>query len=273
MKKFAVLALALMLAVAIVPAFAATAVDDFVYVPATILNGQNGGVGWATPWTSLTPGLFTITNGGLSFPGLLTTGNAVQVGVVQSGFAAADRQLASGYKYGGLNTTSNFSFLIRPDAQFGQWGSMMLRNSILGTEFGITTNPSTGVQALFIQQGGSGGLSTSTPITYVAGTTYLVKGQLVVDNAGAGTLTAWVYDPTGPSGTLIGTTSMALTYAGQNYWGSQYSLVELYSAGNYTYDQFRVDGPDVIPEAGTMVALGSFLSMGGLFLRRRFAKS
>jgi hypothetical protein len=273
MKKYAVLALALMLAIACLPTLAAPAVDDFAYIAGNPLNGQNGGTGWAGAWTSLTPGLFTISTPGLTFPGVVTTGNAVSVGVIQSGFAAADRQLDIPFRYGGLNTVSDFSFLIRPDTSFGQWGSMMLRNSILGTEFGLTTNPATGEQALFIQQGGSGGISSSASVTYVAGTTYLVKAKLTVDGAGAGVLQAWVYDNDPNSNPALATTSMNLIYPGQNYWGGTYSLIELYSAGNYTYDQFRVDPPPYIPEAGTMVALGSFVSMGGLFLRRRFAKS
>jgi len=255
-----------MLAVACVPVYA-QAVDDFAYTLATPLNGQNGGTGWNGAWNSLTPGLFTITPN-LTFPGVVTTGEAVSVGTISSGFAAADRNLANGYRYGGLNSVSDFSYLVRPDASFGQWGAMMIRSSILGTEFGLTTNPQDQTQALYIQQGGAGGTKVLTPVTYTAGTTYLVKAQLVVDNLGNGALTAWLYDNDPNSFAPI---ASAFKNVGGG-WGSYYSLVELYSAGNYTYDQFKVRGDEPIPEAGTMIALGSFLAMGGLFVRRRMAR-
>ncbi len=270
MKKFAVLALALMLAVVVVPAVADEAIDDFDY-PVGPLTGQNGGTGWADAWNA--SAIVTVSTPGLIFPGVITNGNAASVGPIASGAATATRHLAFGYKYGGLSTTSYFSFLVRPDTNFGQWGSMMLRQTTNGTEFGLTTNPSNQVQSLFIQQGGPGGLLATQNFTYTAGTTYLVKGQLDVDALGAGVLQAWVYDNDPNSNPALAYTSLNLTYVGQDYWGGSYDPVTLYSSGNYTYDLFEIKGPPVVPEAGTMVALGSFLSMGGLFLRRRFVKS
>lgn len=266
MKKFAVLALALMLAVVVVPAIAAEAVDEFVYGVGD-LDTNNGGVGWVTAWSADL--IIDVTSPGLAFPGVLTSGNAVSVGTITSGAANATRNLAFGYKYGGLSTSSYFSYLIRPDTGYGQWGSMMIRTGSIRTEFGLTQNPDLGAPGLFIQQGGPGGSVATSSFSYAAGTTYLIKGQLDVDAFGVGTMYAWLYDNDPNLYLPVASTSLVLS----GNWSGSYDNVNLYSSGNYTYDQFRVEGPDVVPEAGTMVALGSFLSMGGLFLRRRFAKS
>ncbi len=269
MKKFAVLALALMLAVVVVPVLAGEAVDEFDY-PVGLLNGNNGGTGWSTPWTSGAG--ISVVAPGLTFPGLMTHYNAAQVtsGV---GTGEALRNLSFGYKYAGAGTSSYFSYLVRPDTGFGQWGALMInRTGAIGlytVEFGLTRNPDLGAPGLYIQQGGLGGLINKGDYAYVANTTYLVRGQLDVTAGGVGTMYAWLYDNDPNLYAPVASATLALS----GDWSNSMDNVWLYSAGGYTYDQFRFNDPDPVPEAGTMVALGSFLSMGGLFLRRRFVKS
>ena len=263
MKKFAVVAVLLMLAVAVMPAMAAPNADDqFVYFPGLDLDTLNGGTGWASAWSKGFGGSMFITNGGLVFPGLLTTGNAVNYNVPSgSGSAAYQRQLQVGY--GGNNSVSFFQFLVRPESNFGQWGSFMLNN----VEVGLTSNPNKG---LIIKDNNLGGSSQFANYSFNAGQTYLITGFISVDNLGQGIMTAYLW-----ANNLAPAVSVSNNLAAAGNWGNVYTDVTLFTSGNYTYDQFLFkDRPnDPVPEAGTMVALGSFLSMGGLFLRRRFAKS
>lgn len=268
MRLSSVLLVLAVLATALVPvAVSAQAVDDFAYVPATNLGGQNGGSGWAGPWGSSSPfsPAFTITSGGLTFPGLITSGNAVRTNYSGSSWAYINRFTSAAY--GAPNSSTWVQFLVRPDTGFGQWGSM-----VLGGAYWATNSVTVGLNSdntgtyLYIQQGPNPPIRT--PFAYSAGNTYLVQAKFDID--GTGSLVdvkayAWVNN-------IMPTASV--TANGLNWSGVGNSL-QLYSSGDYTYDQFHVgDTPDdPVPEAGTMVALGSFLSMGGVFLRRRFSKS
>lgn len=268
MKALFVLIVAL--AVALVPVLAtAQAVDEFIYTAGTPLAGKNGGTGWTGPWSSSVgtgpSPRFVISNGGLVFPGLITNGNAVSTNYTGTGWAYINRFMTS--TYGAPNQTTWVQFLIRPDQDFGQWGVINLGG-------GITTPGSVQVglgnaglnRYIFIQP--YGGSPITTPFAYNAGQTYLVQAKFTVN--GLGNLVdvqAWVWQNNiAPAATVV---------ANNLAWSGVGNSFQLYSSGNYTYDQFYVhDKPDnPVPEAGTMVALGSFLSMGGLFLRRRLVKS
>lgn len=266
---FLVLAL---LAVAIVPMLAsAQAIDEFIYPPATALGGQSGGTGWAAAWGTSAPfaNAFQITNGGLAFPGLLTAGNATQAAFDGSTWAYNNRPMTA--SYGAANQATWMQFLIRPDTGYGQWGAMVLGGGYWqpgAVQVGLNTDESG--RYLFIQHQPSSGspVTYRTPFAYNVNQTYLVQGLFQVDPTGALVdVNAWVWANNIAPAATVGTSGL--------YWGGVNNNLQLYSSGNYTYDQFRIgDRPDdPVPEAGTMVALGSFVSMGGLFLRRRFAKS
>lgn len=257
-----------LLAIALVPMFAsAQAIDDFAYVPATPLGGQNGGTGWAGAWGTSAPfpGAFVITNGGLTFPGLLTSGNAAKAAYAGSTWAYNNRFTAA--SYGAPNSTTWVQFLIRPDVGYGQWGAIVLGGGFAASnsvQVGLN-NDQTG-HYLFIQQDSLA--PVRVPFLYGVGQTYLVQGKYTVDNTGSlVNVQAWVWANNIAPAATVSANGLA--------WSGVGNSLQLYSSGNYTYDQFRIgDKPnDPVPEAGTMVALGSFLSMGGLFLRRRFAKS
>lgn len=257
MRTFVLVLLVGLLAVAILPATAAPNTrDDFNYLVGSNLTGQDGGIGWASAWASSIPGSFTITSPGLVFPGTVTSGLAVSAGNFGASNQTSRRQTT--LPYGTANSVTNFAFLIRPDANFGQWGSMQINN----VQVGLLDLAG---RKLFIQDGINP--QVAVPYNFVAGSTYLVQGALSVNNAGAATMQAWVWSSNAGWDTTVSTPLTGV-------W-SGYTTVMLNSSSYYTYDEFYFgDRPnDPVPEAGTMVALGSFLSMGGLFLRRRFAKS
>jgi hypothetical protein len=259
-----------LLVIALVPMIAsAQAIDEFIYPPASTLAGQSGGSGWAAAWSSSTgtapPPRFVITSGGLTFPGLITNGNAVKANYSGTGWAYINRWTSA--TYGAANQTTWVQFLIRPDSGYGQWGVINLGGGIStpgSVQVGLTS--AGGNKYLAIQPYGVSDITT--PYNWAQGATYLVQAKYTVDGTGSlVNVQAWLW---------ANNISPVATVVGNNLsWSGVGNTFQLYSSGNYTYDQFRVgDRPDdPVPEAGTMVALGSFLSMGGLFLRRRFAKS
>lgn len=265
-KSVVLLAAVLVFALAPVMTLAqGTAVEDFNYLPGSLINGQNGGTGWGGVWSTLTPGSFTVTNGGLTFPGLLTSGNALTTAIQGSQWNYSLRPTSS--SWGGAGTTTWAQYLIRPESGYGQWGTFVLGGSYMAADtvqFGLGTQG--GQRYLFIQQG-----LTGTPqmalYNWQPGHTYFVQGKLVVDGSGNANMTAYLWaDNSGP----VTSVSYSLpSWIGSSQW------IQLYSSGGYTYDEFCIGSncTPPVPEAGTMVALGSFLSMGGLFLRRRFSKS
>lgn len=268
MKVKTLFVLIAVLAVAVVPiAVLAQAQDDFAYVPGSNLDGQNGGSGWSTPWTEYSPGAFVITNYGLTFPGLVTVPYATTANYSGTSISYANRFTTS--SYGGNNTTTWFEYLIRPESGFGQSGVM-----VVGGSFGTSTALQFGLQTdqtgryLLVQRGNLGS-PVRVPYNYQVGQTYLVQGKLEVNGLGQAQITAYVWSSNSGWDTSVA--------SGFGAWTGVSNSIQLYSSGHYTYDYFKVcqnqQNCDPVPEAGTMVALGSFLSMGGLFLRRRFARS
>ncbi len=268
MRVKTLFALIAVLAIAIVPiAVLAQAQDDFAYVPGSNLHGQNGGIGWSGPWSEYSPGSFVITSYGLTFPGLVTVPYATTANYSGTSISYANRNMTS--SYGGNNTTTWFEYLIRPEVGYGQSGVM-----VVGGGFGTPTALQFGLQSdqtgnyLLVQRGNLG-TPQRVPYNYQVGQTYLVQGKLEVDNLGQAQITAYVWSTnSGPDASVS---------SGYGSWTGVSNNIQLYSSGHYTYDYFKVcqnqQDCDPVPEAGTMVALGSFLSMGGLFLRRRFAQS
>jgi hypothetical protein len=271
MKKFAVFAVLLLLAVACVPSLAApNARDEFIYPAASVLHGQVGGVGWANAWnTYIGSGNFLMTNGGLAFPGLVTNGNAVKnTQSVLGGFSASTRHTIK--SYGGNSTDTWFQFLVRPDDLRAQWGSLVINEPGVGSglQFGISPVN----KQLYVQQGNGGPSAVAGYAGMAAGQTYLVQSHLVIDGGGDASMSAYLWRNNGGVPQQV---ASILNWGLLGDWSGAMIDIELYSSGQMVYDQFVITDRrnDPVPEAGTMVALGSFLSMGGLFLRRRFAKS
>jgi len=260
------------LALAFVPltSSAQIGLEDFVYSPPGIpIAGLNGGSGWATAWGKSSPfeKAFKVRNGGLTFPGLLTTGNAAFADYEGSTWAFNNRFLAAAY--GAAGTSTWLEYLIRPEVGYGQWGTIGLGVGGFAANGSVQVglnNDQTG-HYLMIQHWQGGPHLYRVPFNYQVNTTYFIRARYDFLPGNLVNVYAEVW-PTnmGPA---------AWVSASNLYWaGTSYQL-QLYSSGNYSYDGFCVGQQcqPPVPEAGTMVALGSFLSMGGLFLRRRFARS
>jgi hypothetical protein len=115
-------------------ALAGVVYEGFDYPVGSSLAGQSGGSGWAGAWT--TPGGADLTIGtGLSFGGLATSpGSAVSAPYAPPNMGSSvsyfTRNTAS--TYGADNTTTYFSFLLRPEAGFGFYGGINIGNLFIG---------------------------------------------------------------------------------------------------------------------------------------------
>jgi hypothetical protein len=161
--------------------FSGTAYEGFDY-PLGPIDGESGGTGFnGSAWTgsSGTPPP-TVVSGSLSYPGLTSTGNSLDV-VGSSSNAVSYRGLGQTVDSG----TFYFSWLFELTAQttrtlnvaFFQAGYENLTVGI----FGGTNVNSNGDVALVVNNGpqGTGTLvSSSSPIAVVPGTTYLVIGRV-----------------------------------------------------------------------------------------------
>jgi hypothetical protein len=119
--------------------------EGFNYTPGLSLNGQNGGSGWSTSWS--TPGGLdaTIAASSLTFGGLAISNGAVSTAGFQpsnqgSSVATWIRNLTT--PVGADNTTVYLSFLFRPDAGFGFYGGLNFGNLFVGrsgnqTDYGL----------------------------------------------------------------------------------------------------------------------------------------
>lgn len=264
------------LAIALVPVLAtAQASDDFLTPPYIVGNniaGQNGGTGWAGPWGAASSPFgqyISVRNGGLTFPGLITAGNAAIADFGGAGLTIHNRFLAT--PYGASGTTKWLQFLVRPENLFGQYATAGIGGGVAAPgniQVGLNSL-GVGSRYLLIQHRPLSGPAVDYTVAYAfnPNQTYFVQARFDFKPGNLVDVTAWVWSTNlGPDVSLS---------VSNLYWAGTNTSFNLMSSGNYSYDLFYLgDQPDnPIPEAGTMVALGSFLSMGGLFLRRRFAKS
>jgi hypothetical protein len=108
--------------------------EGFDYPVGSSLAGQSGGSGWAGAWT--TPGGADLTIGtGLSFGDLTTSPGSATSAPYQppdmgSSVSYFSRNTAA--TYGVDNTTTYFSFLLRPEAGFGFYGGINIGNLFIG---------------------------------------------------------------------------------------------------------------------------------------------
>ncbi len=90
--------------------------DDFNYPIGQSLDGQNGGIGWASEWQGV-PNLYYVAAGSLSYPPLPQMGNRAQFIQKDESSSNIIRQIAS---FGGDGSTYWLSFLMSVDGPIGQ---------------------------------------------------------------------------------------------------------------------------------------------------------
>jgi hypothetical protein len=158
------------------------AYDGFDYPAGQDLAGQSGGFGWDSIWGN-NGGAFTVVSSpGLSYPGLGSLGNAAATAPNQ-GATAGDSvttypRVASSNIYGIPGSTVYYSFLLQPDADFGNYGGINIgggelfigrsgNQSTYGIEDATTVAPGSvpvrqGVPALLVLRADFGLTGTDT---------------------------------------------------------------------------------------------------------------
>jgi hypothetical protein len=241
--------------------------EGFNYAPGSSLNSQNGGSGWSGAWG--TPGGLdaTIAAASLTFGTLPVASGSVSTAGSQppnQGSSVATWIRNLGTSAGADNTTTYFSFLLRPDAGFGFYGGVNLGGVFVGVS---------GNQSFYGLEGPANDLSLSA-VPVVAGQTVLLV--LRADfHAGNDALTLYV-NPT-PGGPEPGVASVVKSDLDV---GAVTSLT-INNYGGFTTDEIRIGSSfaDVAPAAaaapepgyGLMVALagGAFFGANQRTRRRR----
>ena len=145
---------ALVVAAVSVPVISAVAdtpfaYEGFNYGPSANLQGANGGTGWGGGWFKLSQIPTGVASGGLTWPGLQTSGNsAFTAPYASADFTRYSRALAT---YSDPDDVIYISFLVRPNIGFGVNGGLAFgtweNGMVMGTRpsgyYGLMTPPNT----------------------------------------------------------------------------------------------------------------------------------
>jgi hypothetical protein len=248
--------------------------DGFDYPPGgEELAGKNGGTGWGGAWAHDCCAQALTTASGLSFGGLAVTPGAATTSVAPP--VTVSRYLrAFGTSFGADNTTLFFSFLLRPDADFGFYGGINLGSA--GGDFfvgksGIIPGSQPEVPVFNYSLEG-GGMIDQSDVAAVAGTTVLLVLRAQFHDGSDDVFDLYV-NPT-PGGALPAGSDAELALPNVDL-----DFLIMNNATGWTTDEIRLGATfaEVTPLASVPVPSPLFLMAGGLAglatVRRRGARA
>ena len=248
--------LACLVLTAATPVHAVSVNEGFGYPEGSSLAGQNGGSGWAGPWSNAQTVVDVKIGPGLSFAGLATSGGSATSD--PGGVAFFRRQLGS--TLGADNTTVFLSFLLRPDAGSGFYGGLNLEGLFVGKS-GITT--SYGIE------GPTDDVSSSSTTPVTGTTAFLV---LRADFLPGNDKYSLYVNPT-PGAPEPSTADAVKT----NFDAGLIDFVFLNNAGNWTTDEIHIGDtfaavtvPTAVPEPSTLLLLWA-LPVAAVAARKRWS--
>jgi hypothetical protein len=257
-------------------AYAAAIYDGFGYPPGNEpLAGKNGGTGWGGPWSdTCCAGSTRTTASGLSFGALAVTPGAATTpaGPPPPPETISIHSRAFGTSFGADNTTLFFSFLLRPDANFGFYAGINLGHT--GSDFfvgksGFIPGTTTPVANYSLE---GGGMIAQSSVAAVAGTTVLLVMRAQFHDGIADLLDLYV-NPT-PGGALPAASdaTLALPDVGS------LDFLFINNASGWTTDEIRLgDTFASVSPTAVPIAPSQLLFLGGLGLivlaRRRSVRA
>lgn len=251
--------------------------DSFeTYAPNTSLNGQNGGIGWTTPWTAA--GASIVVD---AIPDM-TAANG-QYGGDQALRFTTDSHDAAFRRFSALSGDVYASFLFRYDA--GAIGNndflgLWFDNSATGgsphtdvPNFGLKAQEGPSSSDYFLRLTGTGGSFVTTPQAAIGNTVQIVARLYKESSTTYNRMQLWV-NPTNATNptplTISGATSLsAISRIGfriANLDAGDRLLVDNVAIGT-TFDSVMINVPE--PATMALVALTVPFGVGLRFARRR----
>ena len=235
------------------------AYEGFGYAPGAALNGQNGGTGWAGPWSAGNPLAF-VTVPGLAFGNLSVSGGAATATAKPNPPTGGDitfEQRQAAVSFGDNNTTLYLSFLLRPEAGFGFYGGFNFGDLFIGKSGPVPT---------YSLESGGGNIASSTTVAQEGETVLLVlRAQFLPGNDVFSLFVNPV--PAAPEPLLADATMI-------NFDLPASSLVTINNAGAWTLDEIRLGEtfadvtPAAVPEPPVALLLAAGL-IAGVLMRTR----
>jgi hypothetical protein len=244
---------------------AAVIYDGFGYAPGEDLSIENGGDGWGGSWDHNCCFQTFTTGSGLAFGALAVTPGAAQTPVVPAPPNNVSIYTRSfGSSLGADNTTVFFSFLLRPDTDFGFYGGINL-GTPGSTDFFVgksgiipgsdtPSNPGGTPVANYSLEGNK--MVVQSGVAAVAGTTVLLVVRVEFHDGMDDVLDLYVNPTLGGTLPAVSDATLALPNVALNY-------LYINNATGWTTDEIRLGSTfaDVTP---TPAPATSLLMAGGL---------
>ncbi|MFO0874102.1 MAG: GC-type dockerin domain-anchored protein [Phycisphaerales bacterium] len=199
------------------------AYEGFQYGSTPNMQFANGGVGWSSKWNKLSSIPTGVVGPGLTWPGLVTNGNcAITPGYPSADFTLYTRALAP---YAAMNDTIYVSFLMEPEAGFGQGGGLSFTATpqiIVGASLGKSLY---GLTIPFVS-------SNNSNVPVVQFETALLVTRIVANGDGTATYSLFVNPTMGQPQPV--TPSCEMTIA-----GGLPPIVTLVNDGGFATDEIR----------------------------------
>jgi hypothetical protein len=242
------------LAVSVAGAHAATVYDGFGYPPGLDLAGHNGGNGWTGAWFNQGGAPTLTTAADLSFSDLAVTPGAATT-PTGNGITTYPRFFPN--NLGADSSTLFLSFLLRPEAGFGEYGGMNLGGFFVGKSgLPVTT---------YSLEGGSVGNVAASNVVAQAGTTVflVMRGQF---QAGNDIFDLFVNPEPGLA--LPAAADATLTNVDLDLFANNFLYIN--NPGGWTIDEIRLGAtfadvsPAAIPVPSSVLLIAGGLMAAGL---------